>query len=294
VLDTIKGADGKAIESIGGPACYCGITARRFGFDVELATKVGGDFSDDRRNILRDNHITLRENHLAKDAVTTRFMLEADGESRRLTLQSKCKPLSEQDVKDIKVDCWVVSPVADEVPANTLVAIKKNRGKKDFVMLDPQGYMRQIGPQGAITFSDSIEVDVSGITALKADRSELAALTGGLQGVDGMKSLQSRGVEFVLATEHRIVHLLHRDMHYWIKLREIDSSDATGAGDILSAAFACTWVKEKDPVWAICFAAGALKAALETKARGLAKVPQYNKIETEASYFYNSLSFQNI
>lgn len=294
VLDTIRSADGKVTESIGGPACYCGITARRFGFDVELATKVGQDLGDDKRNILRDNRMTLRENHFAKDAPTTRFMLESEGDSRRLTLQSKCEPLSEQDVQDMKVDCWVVSPVVDEVPPQVLASIKKNRGKKDFVILDPQGYLRVAGPQGAITLRDSLDIDVSGITAVKADGGELAALTGGLQGVDGMKSLQSKGVEFVLATEHRIVHLLHKDMHYWIKLRNIDTPDTTGAGDVLAAAFACTWVKEKDPVWAICFAAGALKAALETKAKGLAKVPQYNKIETEASYFYNSLSFQNV
>ena len=291
VLDTIKN-QGKVTESIGGPPCYCGITARRFGFDVELATKVGSDFSNDARNVLRDNNINLRENHLAS-APTTRFMLEAQGNGRQLVLQSKCDPITEQDVFDMKVDCWLASPVTDEVPSAVLKAIKKNRGKKGFVMLDPQGYMRQVGPGGRITLADRLEIDLSDITALKADQEELAALTG-LAGIDGMKAVRSKGVEFVLATEHRIVHLLHKDMHYWIKLREIETPDSTGAGDILSAAFACSWVREKDPVWAICFAAGALKAALETKKAGLGKVPQYNKIEIEASYYYNSVSFQNV
>lgn len=291
VLDTIKN-QGKVTESVGGPPCYCGITGRRFGFDVELATKVGSDFSNDARNVLRDNNINLRENHLAS-APTTRFVLEAQGNGRQLVLQSKCDPVTEQDVSDMKVDCWLASPVIDEVPSAVLEAIKKNRGKKGFVMLDPQGYMRQVGPGGRITLADHLEIDMSGITALKADQEELAALTG-LAGIDGMKAIRSKGVEFVLATEHRIVHLLHKDMHYWIKLREIETPDSTGAGDILSAAFACSWVREKDPVWAICFAAGALKAALETKKAGLGKVPQYNKIEIEASYYYNSVSFQNV
>src|SRR5262245_5961635 len=44
VLDTIKGANGSTAESIGGPPCYCGVTSRRFGFDVSLATRVGKDF----------------------------------------------------------------------------------------------------------------------------------------------------------------------------------------------------------------------------------------------------------
>jgi sugar/nucleoside kinase (ribokinase family) len=193
----------------------------------------------------------------------------------------------------MKVDCWLVSPVIDEVTAGVLQAIKGNRGKKNFVMLDPQGYMRVAGQDGAITFRDSLEVDLLGITAVKADSQELVALAGE-GGVDGMKKLQSKGVEFVLATEHRMVHLLHKDKHYWIKLREVDTPDSTGAGDILSAAFACAWIREKDPLWAICFAAGALRAALETRVEGLNKIPAMNKIEASASYFYNTVGFQNV
>lgn len=292
VLDTIKSGGG-TVDSLGGPACYCGITARRFGFDVELATKVGSDFPDNARNILRDNNITLKENSIASEP-TTRFMLETDGESRRLMLQSKCSPISERDIAEMKVDCWIASPVIDEIPASVLEAIKKNRGKKDFVMLDPQGYMRAVDAGGRVALKDSIDADLAGITAVKADAQELAALTGGLQGVEGMKALKARGVDFVVTTEHRIIHMLHKDMHYWIKLRDIDTPDATGAGDIITAAFTCAWVKEKDPLWALCFGAGALRAALETGQTGLAKIPSMSKIESSASYFYNTVSFKDV
>ncbi|HVX01579.1 MAG TPA: PfkB family carbohydrate kinase [Nitrososphaera sp.] len=304
VLDTIKDADGALVESIGGPPCYCGITARRFDLGVELATMVGGDFPEEQRNFLRDNCITLRDDrNVAKNAQTTRFLLERTregGDSRKLFLQSKCKPISEEHVQDAKVDCWLVSPVLDEIPPSTLAAIKQNRGKGDFVMLDPQGYMRRAGPDGSISFIDRLDIDLAGITALKADRQEMSALTGTVDGegdggiVKGMQALQARGVEFVLATEHRSVHLLHKSMHYWVKLRDIDTPDSTGAGDILAAAFTCGYVKEKDPLWALCFGAGALRAALETKEVGLAKIPQMNKIESSASYFYNTVSFRRL
>ncbi|NWG37231.1 PfkB family carbohydrate kinase [Nitrososphaera sp.] len=291
VLDTIK-SGGSTVQSLGGPACYCGITARRFGFDVELATRVGSDFPDDARNILRDNNIPLKERSIA-DGPTTRFMLE-DSEPRKLVLQSKCRPISEQDIADMKVDCWIASPVIDEIPASVLEAIKKNRGKKDFVMLDPQGYMREVDAAGGITLKDKIDIDLAGITAIKADSQELAALTDGLQGVEGMKALQARGVDFVVTTEHRVIHMLHKDMHYWIKLRDIDTPDATGAGDIIASAFTCAWVKEKDALWALCFGAGALRAALETGKAGLAKIPPMSKIESSASYFYNTVSFKDV
>lgn len=292
VLDTIKSGGG-AVESLGGPACYCGITARRFGFDVELATKVGKDFPDSARNVLRDNGITLKERNIT-DGLTTRFSLETDREPRRLALLSKCGPISEQDIAEMNVDCWLASPVIDELPVAVLEAIKKNRGKKDFVMLDAQGYMRNVGPDGQVTLKSTLDIDLGGIAAIKVDKEEMAALTGGLECVQGMKALQARGVEFVVATEHRTIHMLHKDMHYWIKLRDVDTPDATGAGDIIAAAFTCAWVKEKDPLWALCFGAGALRAALETGEVGLEKIPEMSKMESSASYFYNTVGFKEV
>lgn len=296
VLDTIRGADGKVVESMGGPPCYCGMTAHRFGFEVELATRIGKDLPQAGRDLLHENGINLYERHFAPGSRTTRFALEPAGaSSRRLVLQSRCEPVDEQQVAQMKdVDCWLVSPVIDEVSPGVLAAIAKNRGKKNFVMLDPQGYMREAGPDGTVSLRPTLDIDLAGITAIKADQEELAALTGGLAGLEAMKALQSRDVEFVLATEHRLVHLLHKDMHYWAKLREVDTPDSTGAGDILASAFACAWVREKDPLWALSFAAGALRAALETRQAGLGKVPPMSKIEASASYFYNTVGFQGL
>jgi sugar/nucleoside kinase (ribokinase family) len=120
----------------------------------------------------------------------------------------------------------------------------------------------------------------------------MAALTGGLQGQDGMEALQSNGIEFVIYTEQRVIHLLHKKMHYWLSVQEIDTLDSTGIGDILCASFSCAYLKERDPIWAICFGAGAVKAALETRQIGLAKIPFMPKIEQNASYFYNTIGFQ--
>jgi sugar/nucleoside kinase (ribokinase family) len=293
VLDTIKGIDGSVSESMGGPPCYCGITARRFGFDVSLATRVGKDFPAQMHQLLRDSDLIVSDRQVAA-APTTRFSLVSEGDSRKLVLNSKCDPLTAGEIRDMKVDCWLASPVVDEIPFDVLAAIKQNKGKKNFVMLDPQGYMRTVDNSGNVSMKESLDLDLSGITAIKVDSQEMSALAGGLQGVEGMQHLQSKGIEFVVSTEHRVIHLLHKKMHYWIKLREVDTSDSTGAGDILSAAFCCAFMKEKDPLWAICFGAGAVRAALETKYIGLGKVPQISKIEQSASYFYNTIGFQQL
>jgi sugar/nucleoside kinase (ribokinase family) len=291
VLDTIKSTDGRVTVSLGGPACYCGITSRRFGFDVNLVTKVGNDLPEEMVQTLQNNDIILNGN-MRVDAPTTKFQIDSQGNSRRLLLSDKCKPINVKDIQDMKVDCWLASPVIDELPKDVFAAIKQNRGGKNFVMLDPQGYLRIVNSKGYVTLKDKLELDLSGIDAIKVDNQEMAALTGGLQGQDGMEALQSNGIEFVIYTEQRVIHLLHKKMHYWLSVQEIDTLDSTGIGDILCASFSCAYLKERDPIWAICFGAGAVKAALETRQIGLAKIPFMSKIEQNASYFYNSIGFQ--
>ncbi len=293
VLDRIKSTDGRVTVSLGGPACYCGITSRRFGFDVSLVTKVGNDLPEEMFQTLQNNDIILNGN-MRVDAPTTKFQIDSQGNSRRLLLSDKCKPINVKDIQDMKVDCWLVSPVVDELPQDVFAAIKQNRGDKNFVMLDPQGYLRIVNSKGYVTLKDKLELDLSGIDAIKVDNQEMAALTGGLQGQDGMEALQSNGIQFVIYTEQRVIHLLNKNMHYWLSVQEIDTLDSTGIGDILCASFSCAYLKERDPIWAICFGAGAVKAALETRQIGLAKIPFMSKIELNASYFYNTIGFQRL
>lgn len=293
VLDNLEGFEGGVTESVGGPPCYSGITCRRFGFDVSLATKVGKDFPADARRLLDNEMISLQQRQFV-DAPTTRFVISHDNSSRRLHLQARCAPLSASDIESMKVDCWLVSPVYDEVPRELLKDIKAHGGMKDFVMLDPQGYMRSADDNGNISIREKIDLDLSGIRAVKVDSQEMSALTGGLVGIDGMLALQACGIEFVVSTVPNEIHLLYEKTHYWAKLDEIVATDSTGAGDILSGAFTCAYLKEKDPIWALCFGAGAVRAALETREKGLAKIPSYSRIEEGASYFYNTIGFKQL
>jgi sugar/nucleoside kinase (ribokinase family) len=293
VLDKIKSTDGTVTQSIGGPPCYGGITSRRFGFGVSLVTKVGSDLPKELYNMLQKNGISLSDS-MVVNAPTTKFEIVSQDITRQLLLSDKCKPLTVEDIQEMEVDCWLASPVIDELPQDVLAAIKKNRGKKNFIMLDPQGYLRLVDHKGYVTLKDKLELDLSGINAIKVDNQEMAALTGGLKGLDGMETLQSHGIEFVIYTEDRVIHLLHKKMHYWLNVHHIDTVDSTGVGDILCASFSCAYLKEKDPIWALCFGAGAVKAALETRQVGHAKIPSISKIEQNASYFYNDIGFQRL
>lgn len=288
-LDTIQDMKGRITESLGGPACYCSLTAREFKFKIELATKVGKDFSQDSRLMLHNNGINIEDTHIT-DSPTTRFRIILKKESRDLFLLSKCSPITIEDIKEIQTDCWIVSPVIDEIPYSVLEEIVNDNDNVEFVMLDPQGYIRTTTPDGRISLLNDLKLDMSGISAIKVDPQELSALTGGRKGIEGMQYLQvCKGVKFVLSTEYRIIRLLYEKMHYWIKLPEVDTAYSTGIGDILSSAFCCAYLKEKDPVWAICFGAGAVRAALEANLEGLDKIPSKSKMEQSASYYYNTL-----
>jgi sugar/nucleoside kinase (ribokinase family) len=293
-LDTIQDMKGRITESLGGPACYCSLTARQFKFKIELATKVGKDFSQDSRIMLHNNGINIEDTHIT-DSPTTRFRIILKKESRDLFLLSKCSPITIEDIKDIETDCWIVSPIIDEIPYSVLKEIVNDNNNVEFVMLDPQGYIRTTTPDGRISLLNDLKLDISGISAIKVDPQELSALTGGRKGIEGMQYLQvCKGVKFVLSTEYRIIRLLYDKMHYWIKLPEVDTAYSTGIGDILASAFCCAYLKEKDPVWAICFGAGAVRAALEANLEGLDKIPSKSNMEQSASYYYNTLSFQKI
>ncbi|WP_101476893.1 PfkB family carbohydrate kinase [Candidatus Nitrosotalea bavarica] len=271
------------VETAGGPACYCGLTAKNMKFEIDLHTKVGKDFSF--RTELEKKGIFLSQSSIS-DVSTTRFLLKIFGTERDLYLKTKCEPI--ESIKS-DADGAIVSPVFDEVSEDTLDAIKENF---DFTLLDPQGYLRRVDDAGKV-FLEKTLLDLSGITAIKTDPDEAFYLTG-LKEKEAMIALQKKGVKHVLYTDKQNITMLAKDRMYHLKIPNVEIGDTTGVGDIFCAAFTCSYLKEKDAIWAICFAVGAAQAALETKATGLGKVPLGGDTERNAAYLYNLMQFSSV
>src|SRR5688572_31714298 len=51
--------------------------------------------------------------------------------------------------EQINTDCWIISPVLDEVPCSVLEYLIEHNDN-DFLMLDPQGYTRMLDPNNKI------------------------------------------------------------------------------------------------------------------------------------------------
>jgi sugar/nucleoside kinase (ribokinase family) len=279
-VDTIT-LDGTNYEQIGGSACYCGITARQFKFDVDLYTKFGPNFP---KQYFTENKINLINSNSEKN--TTKFGISITGADRTLKLEHECDPI---DYSDVDADGHLVSPIYHEITNETLKKIKDN---SNFLFVDPQGFLRQKDSQNNV-FLENKNIDLSGISAIKVNPEEAKCIVNGTPD-EMMLALQKKGVEHVLLTNKTEVSLLVKDKVYSISLPNKQIHDTTGIGDIFCSTFCCTMIKEKDFLWALCFAGGAAQAALDSKNIGLQKIPKKGTIQTNASYFYNLVKFRDL
>ena len=279
-IDTISIGDNN-YEQIGGSACYCGLTAREFKFDVDLHTKFGNDFP---KQYLNDNKINLINAESPKN--TTKFAISITGADRTLKLENQCDPI---EYSNTKADGHLISPIYHEISNETLKQIKSD---SNFLFVDPQGFLREKDSENNVSLQKN-DIDLSGVNAIKVNPEEAQQLVSGNHD-EMMVALQKKGVEYVLLTNKTEVSLLVKDKVYSITLPNKEIHDTTGIGDIFCAAFCCTMLKEKDYLWALCFAGGAAQAALDSKDVGLQKIPRKGAIQNNASYFYNLVKFRDL
>ena len=280
-IDTIEINDSKYVVP-GGPGCYCSLTARALKFDVKLHTKFGSDFT--YTDYLTKQKIVF-ENAFSTEP-TTRFILQLVNSERTLFLENKCEVINNVI---LDTDSVIISPLFDEIPLEIFAKIKNDA---NFVLLDPQGFLRRVNSENKI-YLEQTNLNLSGISAIKVNSDELRSLTNS-SNLDGIKILQKKGIDSVILTDKRNISLLSEDKIYSITLPDIVLNDTTGIGDIFSSTFCCTMLKEKDILWALSFAGGAAQAALESGQIGLEKIPSKGAIESNAYYFYNTIKFKEI
>ena len=282
-VDTITIGD-KRYAQIGGSACYCAITARQFKFDVDLHTRFGTDFPS---QYLTNNGIDV-DGCNVKDSNTTRFAITVNGADRTLALENQCKLVP---YTKTNADGHIVSPIFHEITGDVFDSIK---GDSNFLFVDPQGFLRQKNQQNQIVLEHTKNLDLSRVDGIKVNPEEAKCIVDGGNNIEMMKAIQKMGVKYVLMTNKTDVSLLVGDKIYSITIPSKRIYDTTGIGDIFSAAFCCTMLKEKDFLWALCFAGGAAQAALDSKNVGLQKIPRRGAIQTNASYFYNMVNFRDV
>jgi fructose-1-phosphate kinase PfkB-like protein len=160
------------------------------------------------------------------------------------------------------------------------------------IFLDPQGFLRRVDSTNKVFF-ERTDLDLTKVSVIKVDPNEVFHLTGE-QGINGVQVLRKKGIEHILYTNKRDVSLFYKTRQYSLTLPNMDIYDTVGVGDIFTSTFCCTLIKERDVLWALSFAGGAAQAALESKEVGLDKIPSKGATQTNASYFYNTLKFEDV
>ncbi|MGZ5510717.1 MAG: hypothetical protein ACXWFC_09615 [Nitrososphaeraceae archaeon] len=292
VKDKIILKNNQITYSLGGPPCYCGLIAKQFGANVRLVTKFGKNFNENELLFFKNSNFEVNNNSLSKSP-TTKFILKVNGSNRELYLLDKCDPILISDLEQINTDCWIISPVLDEVPYTVLEYLINNYNN-DFLMLDPQGYTRAIDTNSKVILHESLDpLFFKNIDAIKLDPQELFCFSGG-NDINSLRKLKvNNNIRYALYSEKQRIHMLNEDKHYWLDINRVNTSDSTGAGDILASAFTCALIKERDPLWAFSFGVGAVMASLKTKKNGIEKIPKKKFIEENASYNYNLIKFES-
>ena len=280
-IDTIEINDSKYVVP-GGPGCYCSLTARALKFDVKLHTKFGSDFT--LSDYLTEQKIVF--DNTFSNELTTQFTLQLVNSERTLFLKNKCEGINNVN---LDTDSVIISPLFDEI---SLDLFEKITSDANFVLLDPQGFLRRVNSENMV-YLEHVDLNLSGVSAIKVNSDELRALTNA-DHLDGIKILQKKGIDNVILTDKQNISLLSENKIYSITLPDVILNDTTGVGDIFSATFCCTMLKEKDILWALSFAGGAAQAALESGQIGLEKIPSKGAIESNAYYFYNTIKFKEI
>jgi len=183
----------------------------------------------------------------------------------------------------------LVSPIFHEISDDVFKNIKDD---SNFLFVDPQGFLRQKDSENNIVLKKT-ELDLTNVDAIKINPEEGKNIVDGTHD-EMMLALQKKGIEYVLLTDKVNVSLLVKNRIYSLKLPNKTVHDTTGIGDIFCSTFTCTMLKEKDFLWALCFAAGSAQAALESNNVGLQKIPKKGAVENNASYFYNLVDFRDL
>lgn len=274
-IDTIH-LQGSVYEQAGGDACYAGLTSREFKADVNLQTRFGSDFP---AKYIQDDKI--RVEGAISERPTTRFRIHINGADRTIYLLNECEPVNANPVSQ---DGVVIAPIYHELDARCAAS------QEGYVLLNPQGLLRKAGEDGRIDIVPA-ELSLEGVSALKVNPAEISAITN-QEGDAGLRAIHKRGVDTILRTNGKSIDMYHKGMIYGIRLPNKEIYDTTGLGAILCGAFVCTIIRERDPLWALCFAGGAVQAALDTKSLGILKIPRRGAVQTNASYFYNLVEYR--
>ncbi|HUS78418.1 MAG TPA: PfkB family carbohydrate kinase [Patescibacteria group bacterium] len=245
---------------IGGSPTYASLAVTEMGGAIEAITKIGSDIRDDHLSQLQRVGIDVRE-YIVEGATTTRFVLDYRVPERRLTVESICVDIPPEDVIDVS-EAVLLSPIIGEIPQKTYSLIEA-----DVLALDPQGFIRQVQPDGTIKHRAWFDEDLLHRThIIKSSERELPYITQELDCLRSLKKLIRLGVEVAIATKGQegATFMTERGAFDIPSVKDIAVRDPTGAGDVFLGCFFKMYLEGENPIWCSCMGSALASAVVET------------------------------
>ena len=249
---------------LGGAVTYSGLMAHALGFRVGIVTSAPQSMQPLLQSLNRLALVCI-----PSDAPTS-FKNVYQPEGRTQTLLSRATPLNLSHIPPGWRNAPLVhiAPIADEVDPALV-----NQLSDSFVTLAPQGWMRQWGADGHVSYTHWADASefLPQVDAVSLSIEDVQHDTDTLQQFAEKTAIMSvtRGAQGCT------LYLDGRPQR--IATRPIDEHNPTGAGDIFAAAFFAYLYRNKHPVQAARFA---LHLASNSVTRaGLASIPDNKTIQ---------------
>jgi sugar/nucleoside kinase (ribokinase family) len=245
---------------IGGPPTYASLAAGVMGGEIKAITKVGSDIGGDHISQLERIGLDVRE-AIVKDATTTRFVLDYRVPDRRLNVEGVCVDILPCDVIET-TEAVVLSPIVGEIPQKTYTAIDA-----EVLALDPQGFVRDVQPDGAINLRAWHNEDLlRRVDVFKSSERELRLITRETDCLKGLKKLIGLGVEVAIVTKGEGGSTLMTDSGAFDipSVEDLVVRDPTGAGDAFMGCFFQAHLEGEEPIWCACMGSALASGVVET------------------------------
>jgi sugar/nucleoside kinase (ribokinase family) len=266
-LDSIFLPDNHTFHGIlGGSAAYTSLILKRLNTTVSVISKVGSDFPKAYLWWLKEEGINLNGVVTVENASTTRFELKYNTSlsKRILQLKSKAPNINVEDLpKTLKAKAVHIAPIAGEIPFEVIDNLRKCA---EILSIDPQGFVRNFGAQGYVTYSSLKDKRLLELVDIyKSSSTEIKAVTNLSDINSAVKAVHDYGVKIVMVTfGTKGVLLSIEETKYKIPAFKPEKIvDPTGAGDVFIGGFLAEYVHGKDALWCACVGSAASSIAVE-------------------------------
>ena len=249
--------------TVGGPAAYVSLAARKLGARVSVISKVGKDF-ENHLSWLRENEVDLTYTQIIENAHTTSFTLTYNNGNREIQLKTLGPRILPSDIPSfLRAKVIHLAPVANEFSPQITQILRE---KATLLSIDPQGFLRKFSKIGNMKMKSLEKMGfLEDCDIFKSSITEIKAMTGKHNLETAIGTIKETGVNIVLVTMGKRGALAHFDNGYYhippCKARPI--KDSTGAGDAFIGAFLAEYIQDNDPLWCCCVGSAAASFTIE-------------------------------